>query len=180
MLKKVISILLNLGSSGTTVQRPANDYPPHASVYATKSNLIFAAYGCNSIGLLVSCPPYIQLPINASDDDLGLAIINVIEAYQPQIEDPPEDKADRKEHKAQLKELGFRSNRQFQQEVICCLCIRDALTYKLTPTHNGGTSGDSKGFQPVYPTIELPLTITPLELGAALRQALALCTTIYP
>ena len=51
--------------------------------------------------------------------------------------------------------------------------------FEFEPTHNGGTAGDSKGFQPNGCAFTIPLSSRSDELGAALRKAFSLCTTIY-
>jgi hypothetical protein len=83
------------------------------------------------------------------------------------------------ERKMQLRRLGVRSERQLQQQALYLWFGRDLDGFKFEPTHSGGTAGDSKGFQPNGSAFTIPLSSTADELGAALRKAFSLCTTIY-
>jgi hypothetical protein len=79
-----------------------------------------------------------------------------------------------------LKAAKLRSNRELQQNSVLCFIEEGEGGIKFVPTHNGGTRGDTKGFQFLNNrAICVPSDSDPSDLGAALLRAFKECTSIY-
>jgi hypothetical protein len=173
-LKTLISTL----KSGLTSGKQPEPYngPQHAGVYLFPGRPEFVPFGRTPAGFLVQCVPCIRVELSASDESLGRALLQVLDAFIPNRAVPESYSTERKEH---LRGIGVRSERELQQQALYCSVYRDIDGFRFEPTHNGGTKGDSKGFAPVSDSITNAPSSTADELGAALCRAFALCTIIY-
>ncbi len=102
---------------------------------------------------------------------------SVLDGYRPDIAQP----TDWKQVTATfVRGLGAKSNKQLQQSSICCGIREQEGELVFEPTHNGGTSGDAKGFQPIKEThVSVRGDAPTSEIGTALLRGFHLCTTIY-
>jgi hypothetical protein len=148
-----------------------------ASAYGFADRLVLHSQGRTPSWIYVACEPYAKLSRDATAEEVGRAVRSVLEGYRPDAPQP----ADWKQvTTAFVRGLGAKSNKQIQESSICC-GIRDQegqLVFE--PTHNGGTSGDAKGFQPITQArVSVRADAPATEIGAALLRAFDLCTTIY-
>jgi hypothetical protein len=113
--------------------------------------------------------------LSDEDDVLGRIAREALAGYQPNI--PADAPKGGDLMKPVLKAVGARSNRQLQEEGRYCW-IEDAATgFVIVPMHNGGNRGEQRGFSPLEDrAVRLKREASDSELGAALRQAFALCT----
>jgi hypothetical protein len=128
-------------------------------------------------GFYVACDPYLTISLDAANDDLGRAVRASLEGYRSEIARP----SDWKQLRVSFVEgLGAKSHRQLQQYAINCRIVEWERELEFQPTHNGGTKGDSKGFQPISGTsFMVAAGATAAEIGTALVRGFDLCTTTY-
>jgi hypothetical protein len=124
---------------------------------------------------LFSSEPYQQLVPNASPEEIGRCVVDALRASKSQ-EEMPGGKDFAKQY---LKSMGVKSNAELQRAAKYQVHIAEqSQNIELHPRHNGGASGDTKGYRPI-PGLS-PLTVTvaapPAEIGAALLKAFSLCT----
>ena len=81
--------------------------------------------------------------------------------------------------KAFLAGLGVKSNAQLQRSA-ACVGIVQGTELQFEPTHNGGTAGDHKGYQPLAGAepLRLPLDASPEQIGLTLLDAFSRCTKV--
>ena len=125
----------------------------------------------------ISCEPYISLPRTAPPEQLGQVVRSALNNYRPETPDPSDFKKVRADF---LQVMGVTSNKRLQETTINCGVTANGIAIEFEPTHNGRTSGDSKGFQPITGTkLSVPGGASDAELGNTLVSALDLCTSIY-
>src|SRR5262249_20779641 len=109
------------------------------------------------------------------DESLGNAVLQSLSSFQLDYE-PSDYQAIRKQ---QLQTFGVRSEADLHKQALHCAFVQKPDGFHFEPSHNGGSRGDDKGFRPLSEAnFSQPLSSTPAELGAALRKAFSLCTTI--
>lgn len=150
--------------------------PSSAGAFMISKRFVFVANGRVPSGFYLQCEPTICILQNASPEEIGQAMLTVLNAFRPSHL-VPEDFASVR--KAQLRAMGVRSERQLQQQALCCEFSRGLDAYDFMPTHNGGTAGNKQGFQPNNNQFSIPLSSSEAELGDAIRRAFSLCTSIY-
>jgi len=136
--------------------------------------MVIVSFGRVPAGFFVQCDPFIEVPLESDDEKIGQAVLKSLKDFRAHIAAPDDFAAHRKK---QLLALGFGSERQLQRQALYCSFTLGPEGFKFEPTHNGGASGDSKGFQPNGAAFTLPLLSSVAEIGAALRRSFSLCTT---
>jgi CDI immunity protein len=123
-----------------------------------------------------ACGPFQKLDPSTSAEEIGRCVRMALDSSQSRSEMPNVKDA----AKAFLAGLGVKSNAQLQRSAVC-VGITQARELQFEPTHNGGTAGDAKGFQPIpgAAPICVPPDASDAQIGQALLQAFSLCTTIY-
>jgi hypothetical protein len=148
-----------------------------ASAYRFADRIVLHSQARTPAWFYIACEPYLRLSREASPEEVGRAVRSALDGYRPDIPQPSDLK---QVTAAFVRGLGARSNKQIQQSSICC-GIRDQegqLVFE--PTHNGGTRGDAKGFQPTKEgRVSVRADAPAAEIGAALLRGFDLCTTIY-
>ncbi len=126
---------------------------------------------------LIACKPYLTLRRDASAEDVGRAVQTVLAGYRAEL---PES-ADLKQFTAAfVRGVGAKSHKQLQESSISCSIKELDGRLEFQPYHNGGTRGDTKGFQPISGAqFSLAADSAPAEIGIALVRCFALCTTLY-
>ena len=150
---------------------------PIASAYRFPDRIVLHSHGLLPSWIHIACDPYISLPPTASPEQIGQAVRTVLHSYRPEMPDPADFKKVREDF---VRNMGVKSNKRLQETSINCGLRAENGTIKFEPTHNGGTSGDSKGFQATSGTaFSIPSGGNDAELGNALLRAFDLCTSIY-
>jgi hypothetical protein len=148
-----------------------------ASAYRFADRIVLHSQGRTPSWIYVACEPYVTLSPGAAAEEVGRAVRSVLDGYRADAPQP----TDWKQVTAGfVRGLGTKSNKQIQQDSICCGIREQEGQLVFGPTHNGGTSGDAKGFQPIKRAQVAIRTDAPdSEIGAALLRGFDLCTTVY-
>jgi len=148
-----------------------------ASAYKFSDRLVLHSFGQTPAGFYVACEPYLILPRDATAQDLGHAVQAAVARFCAEILQPTDWK---QTTAAYVRGVGARSHRKLQETSVCCGIAECRDRIEFEPSHNGGTSGDTKGFQPIPDAkISISANSTPIEIGTALFEGFARCTTIY-
>jgi hypothetical protein len=150
-----------------------------AACYRYDGSLFLCAINEVRNGPGVEWEPSLLLPVTASDDVVGAALSQVLDGSGQVLDlnSPDELRAARRE---QLRAAGLSSERRLQQSAIRCWIERLPDRVRFIPTHNGGTRGDTKGFQHLEgAATAVNLPASEAELGEALRAALSNCTSSF-
>lgn len=128
-------------------------------------------------GLWIATAPYFLHEVPYDLKSTGQSIVSALDASEVNIPDP-DNWSDVRQRL--VKAAGTSSYRRLQQTSIYCGISKENNKISFTPTHNGGTKGDSKGFH-FHPdkTIEMRTTKEPVKAGEALMKCFKACTTIY-
>jgi hypothetical protein len=146
----------------------------YAGAYLFSVRMVTVSFGRVPAGFFVQCDPFIELPLESDDEKIGQAVLKSLKDFRAHLAAPDDFAAHRKK---QILALGFGSERQMQRQALYCSVTLGPEGFKFEPTHNGGASGDSKGFQPNGSALTLPLSSSAAAIGAALRRSFSLCTT---
>ena len=147
-----------------------------AVCYAYEESLFICAISEVRNGPGVEWEPYYRLSSADSDDAIGKVLSQVLDGSGLilNLRDPTELQKARKE---QLRVAGFSSEQNLMKRAVFCLVERLPKSIRFTPTHNGGTCGDTKGFHHLTEiATTIPLPAKDSEIGAALRVAVRSCT----
>ncbi len=145
-----------------------------AGVYLHPETLLLHAEHRAKSGILKSAAPVIRLQPNEAPEHVGRALRQVLSAYR----DGVEDSTNWSEHSREfLRHAGFRSWKALETKSRSCWIQETATEIIFTPLHNGGRSGDQKGFQP-FGAIPLKISVSAsdAELGSVLLAALQAST----
>lgn len=117
----------------------------------------------------VASEPFLPLPLDADASAVGDAVLSALTASSDAISHPTDWRA---MAMPRLAAAGVRSERSFQLGTALVTVTRSKSGYWLEPHHNGGTSGDSKGFHPM-PELghSISLSCNIQSLGAAVLDA---------
>ena len=148
-----------------------------ASAYKFSDRFVLHSQARRPAGFYIACEPYVTLSNSATAEEIGIAVQTVLTGFRSEIPQP----TDLKQVTADfVRGIGAKSHKKLQETSICCGINEQDGKIDLKPKHNGGTSGDSKGFQPIVDSkISLPSNSSPAEIGSALLKAFLLCTTVY-
>lgn len=150
-----------------------------AACYRYEESLFLCAINEVRNGPGVEWEPCFLLPATASTDAVGAALSQVLDGSGRVLDlrGPDELRAARRE---QLRAAGLSSESRLQKIAISCRIERLPDRVLFTPTHNGGSRGDTKGFRNLEgaaTTVTFPASEA--ELGEALSAALCNCTSSY-
>lgn len=122
---------------------------------------------------LAGCEPFLTLPPEATAEDLGHAVQTALAGSRPET---PTQHDWRQHTPTLLRGLGAKSwNQVLKTSIFCKIKELDGLL-EFQPYH---ITGDTQGFRSTEANFYIPANSSPAEIGAALSQCLALCTTIY-
>jgi hypothetical protein len=97
-------------------------------------------------GFLVATTPIVRLPTSSAPEEVGSALLAMLEEFRDLLPDEIEWRAVSKEF---LKATGFTSWRSFEgAPAKSCWVAADDRTLTVTPLRNGGLTGENRGFQP--------------------------------
>jgi hypothetical protein len=128
-------------------------------------------------GLWIATAPFIRLEGTPDPEELGRAVLGALDASvmdHPTPADPKEVTA------ALVKGAGVRSYAALQRAAALCGITRNTGGCRIVPHHNGGTSGDGRGFHEL-PEVgeELKADVPAAELGVVVVAAFGRCSSIY-
>jgi len=163
-----------LGSITAQKKPPAGRF---ASAYRFPDRIVLHSSAQLPSWALIACEPYLTLPRDAATEDMGKAVQAVLAGFRVEMTGP----VDLKDVTANfVRGVGAESHKQLQMTSISCNISERDGRLEFQPNHNGGTSGDTKGFQPISGTqFSLAANSSPAEIGAALIRCFSLCTSIY-
>ena len=145
----------------------------YAGVYLTPEAVLPHAFKKARAGFLYGSPPVVVLRPDAPPAALGRALRGVLDAYVPNEPDPDDWKAARAEF---LKATTFRSWKALEGGAKLCNVCEDRGRIVLTPTRNGGSRGDEKGFAPFSADpVSVPSDADEETVGRAVLEALSRC-----
>jgi len=148
-----------------------------ACAYKFADRYVVHSQARTTAGFYVACEPYLLLGLDCSDEELGKALNAALVRFKVSVPTPTDWKQFRQ---AWVAGLRAKSERQVQQTSVYCGISDYGDHLEFEPSHNGGTSGDTKGFAPLVDRkFSLPDDAPSERLGEALRRALTLCSTIY-
>lgn len=169
----VVEVLMRLRVEGGERAKRAEASRRSAGVYLHPDEFILHAQHRAVSGVLLSAPPVVRLPPQASDAALGAALREVLRAFEEGVPHPARDKW-KEGAAAFLKQTGYRSWRALEGPARSCWIDEEQGGLNFTPLRNGGSSGDRKGFQPFGAApVMTSAAATDEEVGAALKSALA-------
>lgn len=175
-----MNFLKNLLGSTPNPVTATKKSPPSgkwASAYRFPDRMVLHSQARLPSWIHLACEPYLTLPRDAAAEDVGRAVRTVLDGFRAEAPQPDDYKQGAA---AFVRGVGAKSQKQLQETSICCGIMERDGQLEFQPHHNGGTSGDRKGFQPISGVqYSLAADSAPAEIGAALIRCFALCTTIY-
>jgi hypothetical protein len=149
-----------------------------ASAYKRAGLILIYASAKTVPGFLIDTPPWITLSDEVRNAELGEAVRTALAAYREGVSVPDYLSADWKAlRRARYRAAGVNSERAYMTgSTYVSLCAENG-SLRLTPSRNGGTRGDGKGFH-FLPEFELQTQANPDSdaIGRAVREALDRCT----
>ena len=125
------------------------------------------------MGLNIASEPYVSLPLDADAKAMGDSVFNVLSLSGRTVLHPTSWKG---LGTARLNAAGVKSERAFQLGARSLSVERETQGFRIEPSRNGGTKGDSKGFEPLPElSLSLPLTSSADTLGTAIHACFESC-----
>jgi len=174
-----MNFLKNLFGSKPNPITAKKEPPPgkFASAYRFPDRMLLHSKARMPGWALIACEPYLTIPRDAAAEDVGRAVQIALAGYRAEVPDSSDLK---RVTAAFVRGIGAKSHRRLQESSISCSIRELDGRLEFHPYHNGGTSGDTKGFQPISGAqFSLAADSAPAEIGIALVRCFALCTTIY-
>jgi hypothetical protein len=148
-----------------------------AGAYRLSDRIIIHSNMIYRSGLAILSAPVFTAMTQDDPSDIGNMILLALDSAVVGVPDP-----DRYQVNLDplLRAAGLRSERKLQQQTLYCTIEIGPDSYILSPTHNGGTRGDSKGFQFLAgQAIRVERSSSKGELGSSLLEAFNKCTSVY-
>ena len=112
------------------------------------------------------------LETSATDEKLGMAVLDALSASRVEVPVPPRDA---KLEAGLFRAMGVRSRRAAMSGTRACLVMRNPPTgtLRIEPQRNGGSSGEARGYAPMPKlAVERPAESSASDVGGAVRAAL--------
>jgi hypothetical protein len=148
-----------------------------AGAYLLEDRIIVHSILIYKSGLAIASEPVLSAKLRDDSLEIGNLLLMALGSAETDITDPDKYEGN---IKPVLNVAGVRSIKELHEQAMYCVIEQDETGYIITPTHNGGTRGNSKGFQflPVE-AFSLSSTCKPDELGSSLFGAFKKCSSIY-
>jgi hypothetical protein len=145
-----------------------------AAAYSFADRLVFHCELTTDFGSF-AIAPFQRLARDAAQEEIGCCVRVALDGCRTQPGMPNVKEST----KSFLAGVGVKSIAQLQRSALYVGILQsDAIEFY--PTHNGGTAGDKKGFQPLAgEPLRVSVSASAGEIGDALMRAFSLCTTIY-
>lgn len=145
-----------------------------AAVYLLKDRILLHPYQTTPAGFGLAGEPYTTLPTDCDVIALGTAVRDILNLAGYIVPQPASSIG---LSKPRLQAAGVKSEAAFQRGSKYVAVEHIDGTFRIEPTHNGGTAGASKGFTPINDAaVFLAESATAGELGDAVKQAFDTCT----
>lgn len=145
-----------------------------ANAYRLRDRYLIHPSKRTSAGGWLAQPDFVCLPLHASPEVLGKAVLHSL-AQSVGVLPHPTVWAGLS--KPRLAAAGVRSEKAFMRGT-ALVDISLETEMALRPTENGGTTGDQRGFTALLDKrIALPARSSPLDIGRALLLAFDACTS---
>jgi hypothetical protein len=143
-----------------------------AAVYELKDRILVHPWQQTTAGLGIASEPYIGLPLDAEPKSLGNSVLSALSHSGQTVPHPMTWKG---LDKPRLEAAGVKSEKAFQSGARS-VGVERGQAFRLEPSRNGGSKGDTKGFEPLPElSMSLPLSSTAAALGQAIRNCLERC-----
>jgi hypothetical protein len=143
-----------------------------AAVYQLKDRMFVHPWQQTTAGLGIASEPYVSLPLDARPDSLGNLVLSALSKSGQTV---PHPTIWRGLDKPRLEAAGVKSEKAFQTGARS-VSVERGQAFRLEPSRNGGSKGDTKGFEPLPDlSMSLPLGSTATEIGQAIRACLERC-----
>lgn len=143
------------------------------AIYELKDRFLVHPWQRTTAGLGMASEPYVCLPLDADPKTLGESVLKALSLSDRTVPHPASWKG---LATARLDAAGVKSEKAFHSGARGLTVERGTEAFRIEPSHNGGSTGDAKGFQGL-PNLSLsaPLHSSPGELGAEIRRCLERC-----
>ena len=149
---------------------PRKARKPNAAIYRRKDRLIVHSQSKTTSGLWIGCEPYIVLPVNASDRELGEAVLAALEQSREFVPNPQQSQWH--EITAPLLEAGGAASwEDFSRKTVLVNARQSEQSILFDVWENLGVQN---GFAPKQDCQISVRFGSADEIGAALRKALKL------
>jgi hypothetical protein len=143
-----------------------------AAVYELKDRILIHPWQQTTTGLGIASAPYVSVPLNAESKSLGDSVLIALSISGQTV---PHPKTWKGLDKPRLEAAGVKSEKAFQTGARS-VSVERGQAFRLEPSRNGGSRGDTKGFEPLPElSMSLPLSSTAAALGQAIRDCLERC-----
>jgi hypothetical protein len=148
--------------------------PKVAVAYRLPSRLLIHSESRTGRGVWIAVEPFAVIPLPADLEQLGGAALAGLKSSASEIPDPADWGKVTEELVA---EAGLRSYRELQRNASLCRIEQTAEAISIVPHHNGGVTGDGRGFHSL-PDRSITLQSAPpaAELGRQILRCLDRCT----
>jgi hypothetical protein len=146
-----------------------------AQLLHTGDSLLIYALRCTKAGLWLSVEPFSVLAAEARSTEIGNAILFALENSSGVEPEPTDWKAI---SQRRLSASGFKTEAALMRgsRLLSIDCRDEVVNFK--PTHNGGSKGNSRGFQDIESEGEhTPYSAHPDHIGNAALATLRRCTS---
>jgi hypothetical protein len=144
-----------------------------AAVYRLKDRILVHPWQQTTAGLGIACGPYTSLPLDVDASALGESVFAALSQSGQTVPHPSSWKG---LDGARLKAAGVKSEKAFQSGARSLTVERAGPSFRLEPSRNGGSKGDTKGFEPLPElSTSLPLSASAVALGHAILACLEQC-----
>ena len=139
-----------------------------ASAYRFSDRLVLHSEARTPAGFYIACEPYLTLAQDTVEEEVGRAVQSALANFRAEIPQPTNFKQGKADF---IRGVGTKSHKKLQEGSIHCGIRERDGKIEFEPSHNGGTSGDTKGFQPISGAkVSLPANSDPAEIGTALLK----------
>ena len=151
---------------------PANKY---ASATRFSDRMVLHSYLVTPYGNFAS-EPFRVLELNATPEVMAATVLEVLNASR-EAEDMPHGKGLAKWY---AERMGAKTQAALQRGTLYVGLMTAGGVIEFSPTHNGGTAGDEKGFQPNgNAAVTMTVGASAGEIAEGLGKAFGLCTSVY-
>lgn len=143
------------------------------SIYELRDRILIHPWQRTTAGLGMASEPYLCLPLDADSQTLGGTVLSALSLSGQTVPHPTSWKG---LATPRLNAAGVKSEKAFHSGTRSVTVERGSDAFRIEPSHNGGSTGDSKGFQGL-PNLSssAPLDLSATELAAEIRRCLGKC-----
>jgi hypothetical protein len=146
----------------------------HAVVYSFTDRFLVMPSCTTPTGLRLASEPYVALPLAVTDLAFTHALKSALDISTREVPHPVNWKA---VALPRLTAAGVKTERAFQLKSKLVEVVKDSNGIHLRPTHNGGATGDKKGFCWIESArFVISATLNESDFVAQIKKAFSLCT----